>query len=123
MIRTIKKSDIEWRNLPLLCRFLNEGGKLMNKYQTRLPTAIHRKLARTVKHARNMGLLPFVDLIKPSDKVPFTSVYNEFVEDTAKVVDKRTGLIKIIHLPSLKDKQTYANFDTSIDASLIEEEQ
>jgi ribosomal protein S18 len=105
MIKSIKKSDIEWKNLPLLIKFLNEGGKLMNRYQTRLPTGVHRKLARTVKHARNMGLLPFTDYIRPTDKLPLTNMYNEFVEDTAKVVDKFSGKIKVIHIDHNQNKQ------------------
>ena len=117
MIRTIKKKDVTWKNLPLLVRFINDGGKLMNKYQTRLPSSIHRKLARTVKHARNMGLLPFVDYVKPYHKVPFTSMYNEFLEDTSKVVDKETGVIKVIHLPSDKDKYNYSSYDYAYEAN------
>jgi len=117
MIKTIKKKDINWKNLPLLARFLNEGGKLMNKYQTRLPSGVHRKLAKTVKHARNMGLLPFIDFIKPYHKVPFTSMYNEFLEDVSKVVDKETGIIKVVHLPSDKDKYNYSSYDSAYEAS------
>lgn len=104
MIKSIKKSDIDWKNLPLLIKFLNEGGKLMNRYQTRLPTGVHKKLARTVKHVRNMGLLPFTDYIRPTDKLPLTNMYNEFIEDTAKVVDKFTGKIKIIHVDHFNNK-------------------
>jgi ribosomal protein S18 len=117
MIKTIKKKDITWKNLPLLVRFINEGGKLMNRYQTRLPTSIHRRLAKTVKHARNMGLLPFVDFVKPYHKVPFTSMYNEFLEDTSKVVDKQTGQIKVIHIPSDKDKYNYSSYDSAVEAN------
>jgi small subunit ribosomal protein S18 len=117
IIRTIKKKDVTWKNLPLLVRFINDGGKLMNKYQTRLPSSIHRKLAKTVKHARNMGLLPFIDFVKPYHKVPFTSMYNEFLEDTSKVVDKETGIIKVIHLPSDKDKYNYSSYDSAVEAN------
>jgi ribosomal protein S18 len=116
MIKTIKKKDITWKNLPLLVRFVNEGGKLLNKYQTRLPTAIHRKLTKTVKHARNMGLLPFTDFVKPYHKVPFTSLYNEFAHNTSKVVDKNTGIIKVVHQPSEKDKYTYSSYDSAVEA-------
>ena len=117
MIKTIEKKDITWRNLPLLVRFLNEGGKLMNRYQTRLPGDIHRKLARTVKHARNMGLLPHTDFVKPFHKLPFTSMYNEFYEDRAKVVDKKTGMIKIIHQPTLQDKYSYSSYDSAVESN------
>ena len=117
MITTVNKDDIHWKNLPLLIRFINEAGKLMNRYQTRLPTKVHRKLVKTVKHARNLGLLPHIEYIKPSDKIPLTSTYNDFMEDTAKVVDKKSGMIKVIHMPSKVDKFTYSNYDSSIEAN------
>ena len=116
MIRTLRKKDINWKNLPFLVKFLNEAGKLMNKYQTRLPTNIHRRLAKSVKHARHLGLLPYVDYIRGFDKIPLTSTYNDFIDNVSTVIDKRTGLIKHIHQPSLEDKFTYSNFDNSSEA-------
>lgn len=117
IIRTIRKADVSWKNLPLLTKFLNEGGKLMNKYQTRLPTSVHRRLAKTVKHAREMGLLPFVDFLKPYHKLPLTSLHTNFVEDTAKVVDKKTGMIKLIHMPNNNDTYSYSSYDSVVAAS------
>jgi ribosomal protein S18 len=116
MIHTIQSKDINWKNLPLLTRFLNDGGKILNRYQTRLPIRIHKKLSRTVKHARNMGLLPFSDFLKPYHKIPFTSIYNEFYEETSKVVDVNTGLIKLIHQPTDKDKFNYSSYDSAVTA-------
>ena len=123
MIKTIKKKDIHWKNVPLLIRFISDAGKLMNRYQTRLPTNVHRKLAKTVKHARNLGLLPHVDNIKPSDKIPLTTTYNDFIEDVAKVVDKNNGMIKLIHNPSIEDKFSYSNYDSSIEANKASKDQ
>jgi small subunit ribosomal protein S18 len=116
MIRTVKKRDVTWKNLPFLVKFLNEAGKLMNRYQTRLPTNVHRRLAKSVKHARHMGLLPYVDYIRGYDKIPLTSTYNDFVDDISTVIDKKTGTIRHIHQPSMQDKFTYSNFNSSTDA-------
>lgn len=116
MIRTIKKRDVTWKNLPFLVKFLNEAGKIMNKYQTRLPTNVHRRLAKSVKHARHLGLLPYVDYIRGYDKIPLTSTYNDFVDNISTVIDKKTGTIKHIHQPSLEDKFTYSNFQSSTEA-------
>jgi len=38
-MRNLNKDDIDWKNTPLLTKFLNDTGKLFNKYQTRLPTS------------------------------------------------------------------------------------
>lgn len=120
MIRTLRKKDINWKNLPFLVKFLNEAGKLMNKYQTRLPTNIHRRLAKSVKHARHLGLLPYVDYIRGFDKIPLTSTYNDFVDNVSTVIDKRTGLIRHIQAPSLEDKFTYSNYENSSEALKIQ---
>jgi ribosomal protein S18 len=117
MIKTIQKKDIHWKNLPLLARFMNEGGKMMNRYQTRLPGDIHKKLSKVIKHARNMGLLPNTNFLKPYHKLPFTSLYNEFSEDVSKVVDKKTGIIKLVHQPTLQDKYSYSSYDSAVEAN------
>ena len=111
MIKNIKKKDISWKNIPLLVKFLNEMGQIMNRYQTRLPTPVQRKVAKTIKHARNLGLLPFADYIKPQDKLPLTSVLTNFYDATVKVVDQMTGRINIISNPSEKEQFVYSSFN------------
>jgi ribosomal protein S18 len=39
-MRSIAKKDIEWKNLPFLAKFLNESGRLLNRYQTRMETVV-----------------------------------------------------------------------------------
>lgn len=72
-MRTIEKKDIDWRNTPMLTKFLNETGKIYNRYQSRLPSSTHRKVAKTVKKMRNLGVLPYVGLVTPTDKIPIGS--------------------------------------------------
>lgn len=31
-MRSISKRDIEWKNTPMMIKFLNEQGKLLNRY-------------------------------------------------------------------------------------------
>ena len=31
-MRTISKKDIDWRNTPMLIKFLNDTGKIYNRY-------------------------------------------------------------------------------------------
>jgi ribosomal protein S18 len=31
-LRQLKKKDINWKNTPLLCKFMNDSGKIMNRY-------------------------------------------------------------------------------------------
>ena len=113
MIRNIKKRDIHWKNIPLLTKFVNEIGQIMNRYQTRLPTPVQKKVAKTIKHVRNLGLLPFCDYIKPQDKLPLTSILTNFYDSSIKVVDQNTGRINIIQNPSDKEQFVYSSFSVN----------
>ena len=90
-MRTIGKKEIDWRNTPLITKFLNEQGKLYNRFQTRLETNVQRKVARTVKKMRTLGLIPYVGLIKPTDKIPVGSFIEDVEEMHKKTVDPVTG--------------------------------
>jgi len=90
-MRRVTKEDIEWKNTPLITKFLNDTGKLFNRFQTRLPTSVHRKVAKTVKKMRNLGLLPYVGLLKPTDKIPLGSYIEDIEEMHKKTIDPVTG--------------------------------
>ena len=47
-------------NIPLLQRFLNPTGQLKHRIQTRLGARDQRRVAKLVKRARSLGLLPYV---------------------------------------------------------------
>lgn len=96
-MRSVVKSDIEWRNGTLVVKFLNETGKLYNRYQSRLPTNIHRRVAKTVKKMRHLGLLPFVGLLKPTDKIPIGSFIEDVEEMHKKTIDPITGRLYLRH--------------------------
>lgn len=53
-IRYINWLDIHWRNTQLLTKFLNQSGKIVNKFQSRLPSNQQRKIAKTIRSSRNM---------------------------------------------------------------------
>lgn len=80
LMRPIRKKDIDIYNAPMMVKFLNDVGKLYNRYQTRLDTKVQRKVAKTIKKMRSQFLLPTVGLIKPTDKIPLGS-YIEEVEE------------------------------------------
>jgi len=85
-----------------MCKFLNESGKLYNRFQTRLPSSVHRKVAKTVKKMRHLGLLPFVGLLKPTDKIPLGKNFIDDVEEMhKKTIDPVTGRMYLRH--SLQD--------------------
>lgn len=51
----------DFKNIDILRRFLSETGKILPRRRTGLNAQNQRKLARTIKRARMIGLLPFSD--------------------------------------------------------------
>ena len=72
-MRKIRKEDVNWKDTAFLSKFMNETGKILNKYQSRLPTGVHRKVAKTIKKVRDMEIFAHVGLLKPTDKIPVGS--------------------------------------------------
>lgn len=57
-IRTTQK--IDYKNVDLLSLFLTEQGKILPRRATGITIQQQRKLAKAVKRARNLALLPFI---------------------------------------------------------------
>lgn len=51
---------IDWKNTRLLGRFISERGKIIPSRITAVSQKKQRELAKAVKRARYMGLLPYV---------------------------------------------------------------
>lgn len=52
---------IDYKHCGLLQRYIGLGGKILPRRQTRLTAKQQRYVAKTIKSARVMGLLPFVN--------------------------------------------------------------
>jgi small subunit ribosomal protein S18 len=50
---------IDYKDIELLSRFVNPDGKISARSQTGTSAKYQRELARAVKNARYMGLLPY----------------------------------------------------------------
>lgn len=51
---------IDYKDVEILKRFLNGSGKIMSHKRTGVTSKNQRQLTAAIKHARFMGLLPFV---------------------------------------------------------------
>lgn len=51
---------IDYKDIDILKRFLNPNGKIVSHKRTGTTLKNQRALAKAVKHARFLGLLPFV---------------------------------------------------------------
>lgn len=51
---------IDYKNTDLLRRYISSFGKIVSRKRSGLSVQQQRKMARAIKRARTMGLLPFV---------------------------------------------------------------
>ncbi|MGY8763463.1 MAG: 30S ribosomal protein S18 [Fidelibacterota bacterium] len=54
--------DINYKDVKLLRRFVNDQGKIMPRRITGTSAKMHRKLVRAIKRSRSIALMPYVDL-------------------------------------------------------------
>lgn len=52
--------EIDWKNTKLLSRYISERGKIIPSRITAVSQKKQRELARAIKRARYMGLMPYV---------------------------------------------------------------
>jgi small subunit ribosomal protein S18 len=55
----VKIEDINFKNVPLLSRFLDRRGRIMSRRKTRVSAKMQRRIVREVKRARHLALLPY----------------------------------------------------------------
>tara|TARA_B100001564_G_scaffold347937_1_gene349253 strand:+ start:246 stop:470 length:225 start_codon:yes stop_codon:yes gene_type:complete len=51
--------EIDYKDVKLLTKFINDQGKITPKRVTGTSSKMHRKLVVAIKRARNIALLPF----------------------------------------------------------------
>ena len=65
--KLLPKRLLHHNNLSLLRRYTTPGGKIMNRVQSRLGAKDQRKIAKLVKRARHLGLIPHIGQWKFED--------------------------------------------------------
>jgi small subunit ribosomal protein S18 len=55
----VPSSDINYKNIKLLTRFISEGGRILPSRITSVSTSKQRELKVAIKRARSLALLPF----------------------------------------------------------------
>eukprot|EP00357_Protocruzia_adherens_P001811 CAMPEP_0114981838 /NCGR_PEP_ID=MMETSP0216-20121206/5759_1 /TAXON_ID=223996 /ORGANISM="Protocruzia adherens, Strain Boccale" /LENGTH=553 /DNA_ID=CAMNT_0002343539 /DNA_START=119 /DNA_END=1780 /DNA_ORIENTATION=+ len=107
--RSINLSQVNWKNTELLTKFLTAGGKMKNRFQTRLPNKQHRKVMRAVIQARSMCLLPFAGNITAVQKQSLGDITEEISRENQKVLNTNTGEVFTEKYNPLKDSLRTVN--------------
>jgi small subunit ribosomal protein S18 len=55
------QNDIDYKDVNLLKNYITETGKIVPSRITGVQTKAQRQLAKAIKHARFLGLLPYCD--------------------------------------------------------------
>jgi len=79
--KLLPSSLLHHNNLSLLRRYTTPGGKIMNRVQSRLGAKDQRKIAKLVKRARHLGLIPHIGQWKFEDH---GNVHERGLEDADK---------------------------------------
>ena len=59
-LAAVPDSEIEYKNVELLSRFVSERGRIMPSRISSISAKKQRKLAKAIKRARMLALMPFV---------------------------------------------------------------
>ncbi len=51
---------VDYKNLPLMRQYVSINKRIKPRYYTRAPLVLQKRLARAIKNARHMALVPFV---------------------------------------------------------------
>ena len=54
-------TDIDYKDVKLLRRFVNDQGKIIPRRVTGSSAKMHRKLVRAIKRSRSIALMPYVE--------------------------------------------------------------
>jgi len=66
--KPIPREVLHHNNIILLKSFLTPSGQIQNRVQTRLGARDQRKVAKLIKRARNLGLIPYQSLFKAEQR-------------------------------------------------------
>ena len=52
--------QVDYKDIEMLKRFLTTHARIHSKKKTRVSSRMQRKISQAIKHARYMGLLPYI---------------------------------------------------------------
>lgn len=55
----IRYNDIDYKNIPMLTRFIDGRGRILSRRKTRVSAKVQRRIVTAIKRARHLALLPY----------------------------------------------------------------
>lgn len=55
----VRATDVDYKNIPLLSRFLDRRGRILSRRKTRVNAKVQRRIVQAIKRARHLALLPY----------------------------------------------------------------
>jgi len=55
----VRPDDVDYKNIPLLSRFLDRRGRILGRRKTRVSAKVQRRIVQAIKRARHLALLPY----------------------------------------------------------------
>jgi small subunit ribosomal protein S18 len=55
----VQLQHIDYKNIPLLSRFLDRRGRILSRRKTRVSAKVQRRINQAIKRARHLSLLPY----------------------------------------------------------------
>lgn len=59
-LKTVSKDVIDYKDIDLLRKFINDQGKILSRRFTGLNSSQQKQLTKSIKRARILALLPFL---------------------------------------------------------------
>nr|YP_009399718.1 ribosomal protein S18 [Digenea simplex]ARW69537.1 ribosomal protein S18 [Digenea simplex] len=59
-LRELSKERIDYKDIDLLRKFINDQGKILSRRSTGLNSKQQKKITKSIKRARALALLPFL---------------------------------------------------------------
>lgn len=94
-IEEINLMDLHWRNTALLTQFVNSCCFIQTPVQNRLPQIQQKKVAKVIKHARQMKLLPYRSYIRAHHKISLRSLEEDIQDSMRRKVDLELGSLVV----------------------------
>lgn len=55
----IRIDEIDYKNIPMLTRFIDGRGRILSRRKTRVSAKVQRRIVTAIKRARHLALLPY----------------------------------------------------------------